>query len=234
MCVCVCVCVCVCAFCHYAAHACCTSILPTYSTIKNNNVLHSDIVLCHLIHLLSCVIAPIIDYPQHCSPCFLVAKPACAGKRLVVDYGELNNKTLKHFGSIPDMESTLEEIASCRYKTKMDSRSGFWRVDLTPKAQELLAFITPQGRVFKWKVMPFGVANAPALFQNLMNNVLSIPRQKPVVKELISRGAQMNAYIADVCLGTNTQEDHLILLGKFFDVCQHNHTRLKLEKCDFI
>ena len=36
----------------------------------------------------------------------------------------------------------------------MDKRSGFWQVDLTPNAQELLAFITPQGRVFKWKVMP--------------------------------------------------------------------------------
>ena len=42
-----------------------------------------------------------------------------------------------------------------RYKTKMDKRSGFWQVDLTPNAQKLPAFITPQGRVFKWKVMPF-------------------------------------------------------------------------------
>ena len=104
------------------------------------------------------------DYPLHCSPCFLVAKPRSTAKRLVVDYGELNKKTLNHSGSIPNMESTLEKIASCRYKTKMDKRSGFWQVDLTPNAQELLAFITPQGRVFKWKVTPFGVANAPALF----------------------------------------------------------------------
>ena len=100
------------------------------------------------------------DYPLHCSPCFLVAKPGSTAKRLVVDYGELNKKALNHSGSIPNMESTLEKIASCRYKTKMDKRSGFWQVDLTPYAQELLAFITPQGRVFKWKVMPFGVANA--------------------------------------------------------------------------
>ena len=104
------------------------------------------------------------DYPQHCSPCLLVAKPGSTAKRLVVDYADLNKKTLNHSGSIPNMESTLEKIASCRYKTKMDKRSGFWQVDLTPKAQELLAFITSQGRVFKWKVMPFGVANAPAPF----------------------------------------------------------------------
>ena len=174
------------------------------------------------------------DYPQHCSPCFLVAKPGCTAKRLVVDYGELKQKALNQSGSFSNMGSTLEKIASCRYKTKMDKRSGFWQVHLTPKAQELLAFITPQGRVFKWKVMLFGVANAPVLFQELMNNIVSILRRRPKVKELISRGAQMEAHIDDVCLGTNTQEDHLILLGEFFAVCQENHTRLKLEKCEFM
>ena len=44
----------------------------------------------------------------------------------------------------------------------------------------------------------------------------------------------MEAHIDDVCLGTNTQEDLLILLGEFFAVCQENHTRLKLEKCEFM
>ena len=66
------------------------------------------------------------DYPQHCSPCFLVSKPGSTAKRLVVGYGELNMKTLNHSGSIPNMGSTLEKIASCRYKTKMDKGSGFW------------------------------------------------------------------------------------------------------------
>ena len=107
-------------------------------------------------------------------------------------------------------------------------------MELTPKAQELLVFITPQGRVFKWKVMPFGVANAPALFQELMNKILSILRRRPVVQQLVSRGVQIEAHIDDVNLGMNTQEDPLILLGKVFVVCKENRTRLKLEKCQFI
>ena len=78
-----------------------------------------------------------------------MGKPGSTAKRLLVDYGELNKKTLNHSGSIPNMESTLEKIASCRYKTKMDTRRGFWQVDLTPDAQQLLALITPQGGVFK-------------------------------------------------------------------------------------
>ena len=160
--------------------------------------------------------------PNSAAPVFLVAKPGSTAKRLVVDYGELNKKTLNHSGSILNMESTLEKIASCRYKTKMDN------------AQELLAFMMPQGRVFKSKVMPFGVASGPALFQELMNKILSIPRRRPVGQGLISRGAQMEAHIDDVCLEMNTQEDHLILFGEFFAVCKENVTGLKLQNCEFM
>ena len=53
--------------------------------------------------------------------------------------------------------------------------------------------------MFKWKVMPFGVANAPALFQELMNKILSILRRRSVVQELIPRGAQMETHIDDIC-----------------------------------
>ena len=174
------------------------------------------------------------DYPHHCSPCLLVAKPGLTALRLVVDYREVNKKTQNHSGSIPNMENTLECIAKCRYKTKMDKRSGFWQVDLTAAVQELLAFITPKGRVFKWKVMPFGVANGPAPFQELMNKILYILRRRALVQELISRGAEMDAHIDDVSLGTNTQEVHVLLLREFFIVCQENHLRIKLEKCEFM
>ena len=53
------------------------------------------------------------------------------------------------------MENTLERIVKCWYKTKIDKPRGFWQVDLTATAQELLAFIAAKGRVFKSKVMPF-------------------------------------------------------------------------------
>ena len=144
------------------------------------------------------------DYPHHCRPCFLVAKPGSTTFRLVVDYGEVNKKPQNHSGSIPNMENTLERIAECRYKAKMDKRSGFWQVVLTAASQELLAFITPNGRVFKWKVMPFGIARVPALFQELMTKTLYILRRRPLVQELISRGAEMEAQIDDVSLCTNT------------------------------
>ena len=174
------------------------------------------------------------DYPRHCSPYFLLAKPGSTAMRLVVDYGEVNKKTQNDSRSIPNMENTLERIAKCWFKTKIDKRSGFWQVDLTRAAQELLAFVTPKGRVFRWKVMPFGVVNAPALFQELMNKILYILRRRPLVQELVSRRAEMEAHIDDVSLGPNTPKDHILLLRESFTVCQENHLRIKLEKCEFM
>ena len=106
------------------------------------------------------------------------------------------------------MENTLERIAKCRFKTNMDKHSSFWQVGLTRAAQELLALITPTGRVLRWKVMPFGVTNAPAFFQEVMNKILYILRRRPLVQEVVSRGDEMEAQIDEVSLGTNTQEDH--------------------------
>ena len=80
--------------------------------------------------------------------------------------------------------------------------------------------------------MPFGVVNAPALFQEPMKKILYILRRRPLVRELLSRGAEMEAHIDDVSPGTNTQEDHIHLLQEFFTVFQENHLRIKLEKCE--
>ena len=73
-----------------------------------------------------------------------------------------------------------------------------------------------------------------ALFQELMNNILYILRRRPLVQELVGCGAEMEAHIDDVSLGTNTQEDHILLLQECFTVCQVNHLRIKLEKCEFM
>ena len=174
------------------------------------------------------------DYPRHCSPCFLVAKPSSPAMRLAVDYREVRKKTRDHWRSILNIKNTLERIVNCRFKTKMDKRSGFWQVDLTRAPQELLAFITPKGRVFRWKFMPFSIMNAPALFQELMNKILYILRRRPLVQGLVSRGAEMEAHIDYVTLGTNTQQDHILFLQKLFTVCQENHLRIKLEKYKFM
>ena len=82
--------------------------------------------------------------------------------------------------------------------------------------------------------MPFDIASAPALFQELMNQVLIILKQRPAVQALLERGAVADAHIDDVLLGKNSIEDHLLVLSEFFDVCVEQNLRIKLEKCKFL
>ena len=105
---------------------------------------------------------------------------------------------------------------------------------MTERAQDLTAFIAPDRQVYKWRVMPFGIANAPAVFQELMNQIIALCKRQPAVQELLQRGAVLEAHIDDVILGTNTIDDHLLLLREFYTVCQENHLRIKLEKCEFL
>ena len=142
--------------------------------------------------------------------------------------------TYLHSGSLPLMENTVETAAGCRYKTKMDKRSGFWQIDLTESAGDLTAFIAPDGRVYKWRVMPFGIGNVPALFQELMNQVIALCKRRPAVQELLQRGSVMEAHIDDFILGKNGIDDHLLVLREFYTVCQENHLRIKLQKFEVL
>ena len=69
------------------------------------------------------------------------------------------------------------------------------QVDLIRAPKEALTFVTPKGRVFPWKLMPFGVMNAPALFQKLMNEILYILRRRSLVQDVVPRRAKMEAHM---------------------------------------
>ena len=106
--------------------------------------------------------------PTHCSPTFLVEKKESKTKRMVGQYKKVNELTKMHSGFLPNMEGMVEALAGCRVKTKLDLRSGFWQVGLTERAKEITSFCTPNGQVWRWNCMPFGISSAPALFQELI------------------------------------------------------------------
>lgn len=104
------------------------------------------------------------------SPCILVGKPDRTD-RFCTDYRKVNEVTKPDSFPLPRMEDCMDAVGSARFVSKLDLVKGYWQVPLTPRAQEISAFIMPSG-LYSYKVMSFGLRNAPATFQRLMNRVV--------------------------------------------------------------
>ena len=101
------------------------------------------------------------------APVVLVRKKS-GELRLCVDYRKLNNVTRKDTYPLPRVDDTLDTLAGSCWFTTLDLISGYWQVPLHTEDQEKFAFTTPEG-LFEFTVMPFGLCNAPATFQRLMD-----------------------------------------------------------------
>jgi hypothetical protein len=177
--------------------------------------------------------------PTHCSPTFLVEKKESRSKRMVGQYKKVNEVTKSHSGFLPSMEGMVEALASCRWKSKLDLRSGFWQVGMSERAKEITSFVTPNGQVWRWNCMPFGIQSAPALFQELMERVIAEMKENPEVARLLEpkdgqRCCFIGAFFDDVGVGSSSVAEHLFLLEELFKVVHKHKLRIKLSKCEFV
>ena len=103
------------------------------------------------------------------SPCLLVGKSDMTD-RFCTDYRRVNEVTKPDSFPLPRMDDCVDAVGSARFVSKFDLLKGY--VTLTPRAQENAAFIAPSG-LYSYKVMSFGLRNAPVTFQRLMNRVVA-------------------------------------------------------------
>jgi putative transposase len=101
----------------------------------------------------------------------LVVKKPDGSWRPCVDYRRLNTMTKPNTYPLPVIDDLLAKVSEGKIFTQMDLYSGFWQIPMNPLDIEKTAFTSPLG-LFEWMFMPFGLMNAPAPFQAVMENVL--------------------------------------------------------------
>ncbi|GBM61026.1 Retrovirus-related Pol polyprotein from transposon 297 [Araneus ventricosus] len=122
---------------------------------------------------------------------------------------------------LPRIDDTLDALNGSQWFTTLDLKSGYWQVEVRPEDREKTAFTTGQG-LWQFKVMPFGLCNAPATFERLMETVL--------------RGLSSEAclvYLDDIIIVGRTFEEHLNNLRKVFQRLQKANLKLSPKKCRF-
>ena len=90
-----------------------------------------------------------------------------ARKRFCIDYRRLNQATKVDAYPLPHIEDSLNTLGGARFFCSLDLASGYWQVEMDAADREKTAFVT-QGGLYEFRVMPFGLVNAPAMFERLM------------------------------------------------------------------
>ena len=142
--------------------------------------------------------------------------------RVVADFRILNAKTIDDRFPLPRISDILDRLGGAQYFSVFDLANGFHQIPMAPEDRAKTAFTTPDGH-YEYLRMPFGLKNAPATFQRLMNHVL---------RGLI--GKELFVYLDDVVVYSRTLAEHKHRLERFFERLREHNLTLQTEKAKFL
>ena len=142
--------------------------------------------------------------------------------RFCIDFRRLNARTKKNAYPLPRMQETMESMVGARHFSCMDLKSGFWQVKMDEESRQYTAFTVGSMGVYEFLRMPYGLCNAPATFQHLMQNCLG---ELNLMYALI--------YLDDMIVYSKTEDEHLVHFRPVLEQFMENSLKLKLSKCNF-
>ena len=169
------------------------------------------------------------------SPVIVVPKKSAPDepprRRLCVDYRKVNvlqqevRRTDKSTGCLslyplPKIDEMFSKLGGSHVFSTIDLRSGYYHVGLTRESRPKSAFVVPMGK-WQFKHTPFGLSQAPAYFQLLIDKVLTGCSEFAM------------GYLDDIIIFSRSEEEHLVHLEKIFRRLQEFGLKMKREKCAF-
>ena len=153
------------------------------------------------------------------SPVCMVLKKDKKSWRFCIDYRLVNQRTLKDSYALPRIDDSLDMLAGAKWFSTLDLSSGYWQVELDPESRPISAFVTSHG-LYQWKVMSFGLCNAPATFERLIEKILVGLQWKTCL-----------CYLDDVVVYSSTFPQAVERLQEVFDRMKTAGLKLNPSKC---
>ncbi|KAJ9515229.1 hypothetical protein QJQ45_002356 [Haematococcus lacustris] len=142
--------------------------------------------------------------------------------RMCIDYRQLNKLTLRDQYPLPRIDDLFDRLSGCSVFSSLDLQAGYHQIRITPEDVPKTAFRTPEGH-FQFKVLSFGLTNAPATFQRVMNDAFA-----PVL------GKCALVYLDGIMVMSKSLPDHMQHLRLVFDLLRANKLFAKMSKCEFM